>query len=114
MLSLKDTTKEDGGNQWTLGKPESFTLDGVWCLCKANGLDCSGDVITDKDRCIDMDFTLRFMLGISIWKIIEVGFNENIIYVKNNTKNPYKYASSSALNVCVKGLSWLSTSSSLT
>ena len=67
MLSLKDTTKEDGGNQWTIGKPESFTLDGVWCLCKANGLDCDSDELTAKYQRIDLDRDFWFMIGRSMF-----------------------------------------------
>ena len=38
------------------------------------GLDCIGYIINGKDRCIDLDHALWFMLGISMWKNIHIFF----------------------------------------
>ena len=45
VLYWKETEKEDAGDQCTLGKPYNVTLDDLWDLCKADGLDWGSDVM---------------------------------------------------------------------
>ena len=72
VLSCRDISKDNSENLWNLGEPENVVLDDFWYLCKVDELDCNGDVITNKDLWIDLDCSLWFMLGRSMWKNISV------------------------------------------
>ena len=82
--------KEDDINHCTLVKPENITLYYFWHFCKADGLYCDSAVITNKDQCVDLDCALCLMLDRYMWKKHRSVFDEHIIYVNNDTHNPYK------------------------
>ena len=84
MFSWKYISKEDSGNQWTLGEPENVVLYDFWDFCKADSLDCGGDIIIGKDQCIDLDSALCLIMGESMWKNHRIVFNEHVIYVNND------------------------------
>ena len=67
-----------------------MTLDDFWGLFKYDGLDCDRDELTGEDRYIDLERSLWFMTGISVWKNHRIFFYEHILYVNNDIQNSYK------------------------
>ena len=90
MLVCKELVRNETGYHWDLGEPEDVAFDDLWAFWKIGGLWDSGDDITDKDRYIDIERALCFILGRSMWKRYHNVFNEHIYYVTNDIQKPFK------------------------
>ena len=72
MLYCKNISKEEAGDKWNLVKPDNVTLYDFWYFYKADVLDLDCDELASKDRCMDLDTALWFMLVRSMCKTIEI------------------------------------------
>ena len=72
-----------------LGKPEDVGLDDFWVFCKNDGLGEAGDEISSEDIFIDLNRSLWFVLGRSMWKKHCNFFEENLYYIMNDIQKPF-------------------------
>ena len=63
VLAWKDIIRNESGDWCGLVEAEYVCSEYFWDLCKTYGLGHDGDETTVKDRLIDLDRTLWFMLS---------------------------------------------------
>ena len=81
--------KAEAGANWDIGKREYVKTEYFWELCKDDGMDEYGNGIYGNYYCVDLKRDLWLLLGRSMCKKRRNVFDEQMIYVKNDIKNPF-------------------------
>ena len=123
ILSCKELVKYKAEDHWGIGKPEDVKslgkledvgLNNFWVLCKTDGLGEAGDEIYAKDRYIELDIALWFMLDRKMWNQHHIVFKEHIYYIIDDIQKPFKMGILKYTECVCKSFKWKSYSLLLT
>ena len=90
LVTFRQSAKELGGDQWTLGDMTGLAAEGFWTWSKTDTTGYDGHPYLDREKCVEFDKELWFELGKCMWMNHWSVYQDHMKYVHNNIVKPFK------------------------